>query len=84
MQTHALETLASWIEATTSQAQFSRDLGISESHLCNLLKGTKRASLDVVERIVKLTNGAVTANDLLSDDARKMIDDAAQVTEVAQ
>lgn len=74
MQTHALERLASWIDANTSQAQFSRELAISESHLSNLLKGNKRASLDLVERIVKLTAGAVTANDLLSDDARRMIE----------
>lgn len=74
MQTHALDKLASWIEANTSQAQFSRDLGIAESHLSNLLAGRKRASLDLIERIVRLTGGGVSANDLLSDDAQTMIE----------
>ena len=76
MQTHSLDSLASWIAQNTTQAQFSRDLGISESHLSNLIAGKKRASIDLIERMVMLTNGKVTANDLLSDESRAVIDAA--------
>lgn len=83
MQTHALDKLASWIAENSQQAQFARDLGIAESHLSNLISGRKRASLDLVERIVLMTKGGVSADDLLSDNAQKTIADARERAEVS-
>lgn len=51
------KSVAAWQKANgVNQRELAKVLGISESHLCNILGGKKRASLDVVLRISALTN----------------------------
>lgn len=78
MQTDPLTELAAWIDANTTRGQFAKDVGCSESHLSNVLSGKKRASIELAEAIVRRTGGAMTANDLLSAEARRLIGEAAR------
>lgn len=54
----AVHPLKKWITANTTQAQFARDLDISESHLSGVLKGS-RVSLELAIRMSRATGGAV-------------------------
>lgn len=69
--------LAEWLKQTrTPQYVFAQRLGVSAgivSHWCN---GTVWPEKHRVEAIVIATNGAVTPNDLLSDESRAVIEAA--------
>ena len=53
----AFLTVDAWMDATgTSQLALAKALGISQSHLCNVLRGNRRASLGLALQIAKLTN----------------------------
>lgn len=71
--------LGDWLKQTRMpQYVFARKLGVSPgivSHWCN---GTVWPERHRVEAIVRETNGAVTPNDLLSDESRAVINGAAQ------
>jgi plasmid maintenance system antidote protein VapI len=54
----SLHPLKKWIGEHTTQAQFARDLAISESHLSGILKGAK-VSLELALRLSRATGGAV-------------------------
>lgn len=53
----AYPTVHAWMDATnTSQQDLAKLLDISQSHLCNILRGNRRASLNLALAIAKLTN----------------------------
>lgn len=52
--------LLTWITANTTQAQFARDLGFSESHLSDILNGKKRPSLALAARMSAATGAEVS------------------------
>jgi len=53
----AFSSVEAWQDATgTNQGALAKLCGISRSHLCNILGGKRRASLDVVLRLAKTTN----------------------------
>lgn len=53
----AYPTVHAWMDATgTCQQDLAKLLGISQSHLCNILRGNRRASLNLALQIAKLTN----------------------------
>lgn len=53
----AYPTIQAWMDATnTSQPELAKVLGISQSHLCNVLRGNRRASLHLTLRLAHLTN----------------------------
>lgn len=53
----AYPTVQAWMDATgTSQPELAKALGISQSHLCNIIRGNRRASLNLALRIAHLTN----------------------------
>jgi transcriptional regulator with XRE-family HTH domain len=53
----AYPTLQAWMDATnTSQPELAKVLGISQSHLCNVLRGNRRASLNLTLKLAHLTN----------------------------
>lgn len=53
----AYPTIEAWRNGTgTSQGDLAKLLGISQSHLCNIERGNRKASLDLALRIAKLTN----------------------------
>lgn len=50
-------TVTAWMDATnTTQLELAKLLGISQSHLCNVIRGNRKASLDLALQIAKLTN----------------------------
>ena len=50
-------TIAAWMNATgTNQQDLAKLLGISQSHLCNIIRGNRRASLDLALLIARVTN----------------------------
>lgn len=50
-------TVEAWQDATgTSQQELAKLLGMSQSHLCNIIRGNRKASLGLALRISKLTN----------------------------
>ena len=50
-------TVQDWMRATgTSQQELAKVLGISQSHLCNILRGNRKPSLDLAFSIARLTN----------------------------
>ena len=53
----AYPTVHAWMDATgTSQLELAKLLNISQSHLCNILRGNRRASLRLTLAIAHLTN----------------------------
>jgi DNA-binding XRE family transcriptional regulator len=40
----------------TSQPDLAKVLGISQSHLCNILRGKRRAGWDLALQLARLTN----------------------------
>ena len=53
----AYPTVRAWMDATsTSQQDLAKLLGISQSHLCNVLRGNRKASLGLALELAKLTN----------------------------
>lgn len=52
--------LLTWIEENTTQAQFARDVEISEAHLCDILAGRKSPSLDLAVKMSKATGSVVS------------------------
>jgi transcriptional regulator with XRE-family HTH domain len=57
--THDQHPLARWIGRHSTQADFARDVGCSESHLANLIAGRKRPSINLLDRIIARTKGRV-------------------------
>lgn len=50
-------TVQAWMDATgTSQLELAKLLNISQSHLCNIIRGNRRASLSLALAIAHLTN----------------------------
>lgn len=53
-------TVQAWLSGTgTSQLELAKALNISQSHLCNILRGNRKPSADLAVAIAKLTNVAV-------------------------
>lgn len=53
----AYPTLQKWMDATgTSQPELAKVLAISQSHLCNILRGNRSPSMKLALRIANLTN----------------------------
>lgn len=49
--------IQSWMDATgTNQQTLAKRLQISQSHLCNVMRGNRKASLDLASRLAELTN----------------------------
>lgn len=65
------ELLEGYISRNTTQAQFARDVGCSESHLSLLLDGKRGVSFRLARRISEATKGEVPleALDLERQDA---------------
>lgn len=55
----ARQLLAKWIAENTTQAQFARDVGCSESHLSLVLSKDRGWSLPMARKMSKATGGAV-------------------------
>lgn len=52
--------LSIWIEANKlTRSQFAQDVGCLESHLCNLVAGRRRPSVELLARIVCRTRGDI-------------------------
>ena len=62
-QLHPLKT---WIDRNTTQARFARDVGCSESHISDVLKGKKRVSLDLAIKMSEATGRAVSVDAIAS------------------
>jgi hypothetical protein len=61
--------LADWIRETgLTRTQVARQLGISQGHLTDLCNGRFWPGRRLAVKIWKLTDGAVTPNDFLSDE----------------
>jgi len=53
----AYPTIQAWMHATsTTQRDLAKLLGISQSHLCNVMRGNRRASLNLALELAKVTN----------------------------
>lgn len=53
----AYATVQKWMDGTgTSQFELAKVLGISQSHLCNILRGHRSPSYRLAKRISDLTN----------------------------
>jgi len=53
----AFSSVEAWQDATgINQGDLAKLCEISRSHLCNILGGKRRASLDVVLKIAEITN----------------------------
>lgn len=53
----AYPTIEAWCAATgTSQGELAKLLNISQSHLCNVMRGNRKASLQLALKLSKLTN----------------------------
>ena len=49
--------IPAWMDATgTSQQDLAKRLNISQSHLCNIIRGNRKPSMDLALQIAKLTN----------------------------
>lgn len=69
--------LADWLKSTgTKRYAFAVTIGVRASMITEYCEGRMWPGKDKVEAIVRATNGAVTANDLLSEDARALIEAA--------
>lgn len=51
--------LAEYIRARTTQAQFAREVGCSDSHLSLVLKGERGVSFGLAKRISEATRGEI-------------------------
>lgn len=53
----AFPTVQAWMNATgTTQQELAKLLNMSQSHLCNILRGNRKCSLALALRIAHLTN----------------------------
>ena len=53
----AFLTVRDWMRATqTNQRELAKVLGISEAHICNILRGRANASAPLALQISRLTN----------------------------
>lgn len=53
----AYPTVQAWMDATgTSQQDLAKVLGISQSHLCNIIRKNRKASAILALRISRVTN----------------------------
>lgn len=53
-------TVQAWLAGTgTSQLDLAKALNISQSHLCNILRGNRKPSVDLAVAIARMTNVAV-------------------------
>lgn len=48
-----------------TQAEFSKLLGVSESHICQIIKGIKNPSVKLSKKIEKITYGKISVIELL-------------------
>ncbi len=62
------QLLSDFIAANTSQAQFARDVGCSDSHLSLVIKGERGVSLGLAKRISEATRGVVPIEALVLED----------------
>lgn len=69
--------LAEWLKSKgIRRYKFAATIGVSPSLITDYCDGRIWPGKDRVEAIVRATDGAVTANDLLSDGARATIEAA--------
>lgn len=74
--------LSDWLALPNSDGtrkrrrDFARQIGVTPTMITEYAEGRMWPGRDKVEAIVRETNGAVTANDLLSDKARSVIEAA--------
>lgn len=59
-------TLAEWIDARMSRAEFARKIGMSASHLSLVISGERGLSLRQAVAIEQATERAVSTADLLA------------------
>lgn len=53
----AYATVQAWMDATgTTQPELAKVLAISQSHLCNVLRGNRKPSVGLALKIARLTN----------------------------
>ena len=53
----AFPTVQAWMDATgTNQQQLARELGISDAHLSNVLRRSRRCSLQLAVKLSQVTN----------------------------
>ena len=52
-----------------SQRGLANKLGVSESHISNILKGARSPSIELIRRIIKVTDGKVNIGDLFNPEA---------------
>jgi DNA-binding transcriptional regulator YdaS (Cro superfamily) len=77
-------TLAEWLATPNDDGSrkrrrdFAALIGVTPTMVTKYADGEMWPGKERVEAIVKATNGAVTANDLLSAEARAVIAEAAQ------
>ena len=58
--------LSEWLSRHgRTQRGAAEELGVAASTLCRILGGERSPSASLMRRIIAMTNGAVTANDLL-------------------
>ena len=60
-----LQRLAEFIAAHSSQVEFAKQVGCSESHLSLVLNGARGLSLKLAKRIADATHGAVSMDALV-------------------
>ncbi len=57
-----------------AHSHFGKRVGVSHVHIGRLVRGERKPSIDLVERIFRETDGAVTANDFF-DGTTAQLDD---------
>jgi 3,4-dihydroxy 2-butanone 4-phosphate synthase/GTP cyclohydrolase II len=63
--------LAEYIEARgVKRIDFAKAIGVTPGYITSLCNGACWPSREIVQRIKKVTRGAVTANDFMSEGAR--------------
>lgn len=59
-----IHPLRRWLfERQTTLGEFAKVAGVTQGYLSELITGTKRPRLDIIDRITAATDGAITAND---------------------
>ena len=63
---HQLTALSEYLK-DKNHGEFAKAIQISATHLSNILSGTRKASLPIVNRIIQETNFAIILRDLRPD-----------------
>jgi transcriptional regulator with XRE-family HTH domain len=63
-------TISEFIAANSlTRAKFAKMIGVEEESVTRYMNGTRMPRRKQLDRILKVTNGAVTANDILQHEA---------------